>query len=118
MTLTIYTIILALIGLYYIFDRTTRFIRKEPTQTLFKLVTTLIIWIPVVVIALFPTAAMQVLAYMGLGDNVNTLFLLVFVIIIIFQFKLLAIIEKIEKNITEIVRKEALKELEQTIKKN
>jgi hypothetical protein len=48
----------------------------------------------------------------GLGENLNTLIFIGFVAVFVMIFKIINIIERIEKNISEIVRKEALGHLE------
>ena len=73
---------------------------------------TLGIWLPVMLTALFPGIVIHIVSFLGLGKNFNTLIFIIFVGIFVFLFKLLSYIERLESNITEIVRKEALKDLE------
>ncbi len=100
--------ILAGIALFFLAKGILSFLRRETGQTFFKLFLTLIIWGSVLIFATFPSASHQLSALLGLGENLNTLIFIGFVTIFIILFKLLAIIERLERNISDIVRNEAL----------
>lgn len=110
MKLTLYQIGLVIFALYILIDRTVKFVKKETRQTLFKYLSTVILWIVLTVIAVFPRSSHYLSDKLGRGDNVNTLIYIGFIVVFAVIFKLLAIIERLERNITEIVRKEALRE--------
>jgi hypothetical protein len=109
--LTIQQVILVLLAAFFIIDRFIKFIRREQTQSLVKFVGTVIIWLLVLVIAIFPTSTKAVLRVIGIGQRLDSLVFAGFVIVLASIFKLLNIIEKLERHITEIVRREALREL-------
>lgn len=111
-TFSFYQLLFAAICLIYIVHRLQKYLRKEQTQSLFKLGTIVGVWLFLLIVVLFPEWVNSVLRKIGLGGDFNTIVLIGFVIVLLLIFKLLSIIEKIERQITEIVRKDALKELE------
>ncbi len=117
MNLNIVTFVLLLLGTSMIVSRWNKFVKKEKGQSPFKLAVTVCIWLMISITAVFPTAVINLLQIIGLKQSVNTLIFITFVSIFLFLFKLLSYIERLENNITEIVRKEALKELEKDVKK-
>ncbi|MEK7079568.1 MAG: DUF2304 domain-containing protein [Patescibacteria group bacterium] len=111
MEFTFIQFILSLIALFFLGNRIIRFLRKERTQTGFKLIMTLLVWGGILFTSLFPVTVHNLSRNLGFGDNLNTLIFFGFVVVFVILFKLLASIENMERNITEIVRKEALKDL-------
>lgn len=105
---SIYQIILGLVALLFISNGLIKFFSKESKQTLFKLFSVIIIWGIIFAFSVFPQATHVVSKKLGFGENLNTLIFTGFVAVFIILFKLLNIIEKLERNISEIVRKEAL----------
>ena len=105
----LYQIIIILIAGYFIVNRIIKFLKKEKSQSLIKLAATIIIWTSVIFISFFSKTLTNFLNNLGLG--VFSLIFIGFIIVFILIFRLLSFIEIIEKNITEIVRKEALKDL-------
>ena len=106
-----YQIFLAIIASFFLVGGFLRFIRRERSQTLFKLVVTSSIWGGILAISLFPNLSYTVSRSLGLGENLNTLIFIGFVLVFIIFFKLLSTIERLEQNISEIVRKEALNKI-------
>lgn len=111
MNITIYQIGLAFVASFIIGQRLLRFIRRERTQSLFKLLTVIVVWGSIGAVALFPEIAHFVRVKMGFGENFNTIIFIAFVILFSLFFRLLSIIERLETNMTELIRKEALKEV-------
>jgi hypothetical protein len=111
MHLSLIQILLVAISSYYIVNRVTRFLKKERTQTGFKLVTTLLVWGGVLVTSLFPGQIHDLSRTLGFGENLNTLIFFGFVVIFALLFKMLSSIENLERSLTDIVRREALKDL-------
>ena len=111
MEFTLIQFILSFIALFFLGNRIIRFLRKERSQTGFKLIMTLFVWGGVLFTSLFPVTVHNLSRALGFGDNLNTLIFFGFVMVFVILFKLLASIENMERNITEVVRKEALKDL-------
>lgn len=111
MNITLYQIVLALVSFGIIFERLIKFFRKEKSQSFFKLATTIIVWVSILVLTLHPQLARTISLFLGLGENLNTLIFIGFIAVFLIIFKLLGIIENLESNITEIIRREALKDI-------
>ena len=106
--MNIYRVLLVLLSAFIIGHRIFRYLRKEKSQSFFKVLSTIIIWLPIGIISYNPEFAYYVSGKLGFGENLNTLIFLAFIIVFAILFKLLGLIENIEKNLTEVVRKEAL----------
>lgn len=109
--LSILQIVIAIISVLYILNSTSRFIRREKSSSILKFLATFLIWTIIFLIAVFPEFFKTELRYLGFGENFNFIIFAGFIIVFVLIFRLLTIIEHLEKNITEIVRKEALRSL-------
>ncbi|OGP72544.1 MAG: hypothetical protein A2Y80_06700 [Deltaproteobacteria bacterium RBG_13_58_19] len=106
-----YQIILAVVAIAFLYSGLVKFIRQEKKQTLIKLLATILIWGSVLLFAVYPRLPHIISRDLGFGQNLNTLIFVGFVVVLMIIFKLLTIIERLERDISEIVRKEALKKL-------
>ncbi len=111
MNLTVLPILFSAISLVVIVSRIIRFIHKEQGQTIFKLLMTISIWGTISYIALFPAHIRFLSRQLGFGENLNTFIFFGFVAISVLLFRLLSIVEKLERQLTDIIRKNALKDL-------
>jgi len=111
MNITTLSLILLLFSLYSIIERIVRYIRREQNQSAFKLIATIFIWGGITYIAFFPIHVRKLSIKLGFGDNLNTLIFFGFIVVFFILFRLLSILEKNERLLTEIIRKEALKDL-------
>jgi hypothetical protein len=112
MEISIYQIILGLVALAFVINGTLKFLKRAQGQTIFKLLVTWAVWGAIFSLAIFPKVSHSISQKAGLGQNLNTLIFIGFVAIFAIIFKLLNIIERVERNISEIVRKEALSKIE------
>jgi hypothetical protein len=108
MRITVPQILLAAIACTRLMNGAAKYVRKERSQTLFKLVASVLIWGTIAVLSLFPQWARTLSQWAGFGENLNTLIFIGFIVVFAILFKLLSIIERLERSISEIVRKEAL----------
>jgi hypothetical protein len=91
------------------------FIKRETGQTLLKLSVRLAVWGGMSLIAIYPNFTLIIARVMGVEDNFNAVVLTGFLMVFLIMFKLLSAIEKIEQNISELTRKEALNEAHERI---
>lgn len=112
MQLSIVNLALVAVSLLFLISGAVRFFKGEERQTLFKLFAYLVIWGSILTFGLFPQASRSISLFLGFGENLNTLIFLGFVIVFIALFKLVNAVERLERNISEIVRREALEKLE------
>jgi len=104
-------LILICLSLWFIGSRFVAFIRHEHNQTAYKFVTTLVIWGGILFTSLFPEEVRNLSRQMGFGENLNTLIFFGFVIVFFLFFRQLRSVEALERNITDLVRQNALSEL-------
>lgn len=115
-SLSIPQIIIALLALLFILNSIKKFAKRKKGQTFFRLFFNLTIWIIILFFSIYPKTAHILSRKMGFGENLNTLIFIGFIIVFIILFKIINKIERVERNISEIVRKEALTKLEKIIK--
>lgn len=115
--ISIYRVILGAISIFFLIERSLFYIRKENRKSFLKLLATIIIWGSIFIFSFFPTVAHMISQKLGLGENLNTLIFSGFVFVFVIIFKILNKIEKLEFNISKIVREEALEELNNLNKK-
>ncbi len=115
--LSIYQIIIVVISGVFTFDRAYKYINKEHGQSFFKFISTFIIWGTISIIILFPDIVYYLNKKLGTGESLNTLIFIGFILLFVIIYKLLNTIERIERNITEIIRSEALSEIKNKVKK-
>ncbi len=87
-----------------------RFIKKETSQSFFKTISTVLIWGIIFIISLFPDFAYLISGKLGMGTSLNTLIFFGFVIVFMILFRILSIIEVLERQITILTREIALKD--------
>ena len=90
-----------------------KYVRKERRQTALKLVASVTVWGAIAVFALFPAWAREASSRAGFGGTLDGIIFIAFIVVFAILFKLLAIIERLERNISEIVRAKALDEIHQ-----
>lgn len=109
--LSLLQIILATLSLVMILQGIMRYAKRVQGQTFFKVSLSTILWTGILTFTLFPASSHFITKNLGFGENLNTLIFIGFVVTFFIIAKIIRVIEKIEQNISEIVRKEALEKL-------
>ena len=86
-----------------------RLVVNFSSQSFLKIVTRLIVWCGMIVIAFFPALTDVIAHFVGLAGNINAVILIGFLLIFLIIFRLMSIIERIEKDITILVQKDTLR---------
>ena len=115
--ITIYQWIVAAISFAIIVSRTIRFWKRERAQSLIKYITVVLVWGMIGAVALFPQIAHWIRKTFGFGDNFNTIIFITFVLLFVLFFRILSIVERIESQITEFIRRESLQDFAKKRKK-
>lgn len=111
MDIHLYQIIVVLISAVMIFTGVKNFIRGKSGQTFYKLMVRIIVWGGMSLIAIFPDFTNILARLVGLQGNINAVILSGFLLIFLMIFKLLSALERLEQNLSELTRKEAIKEI-------
>jgi hypothetical protein len=111
MNITFISIIASLVAVFYLTNGVVKFIKKENRQTFFKFFLTVTVWGGVILFSVFPGVTHYLSEKLGLGKNLNTLIFVGFICVFAVTFKILRIIERIERDVSALVRREALNNL-------
>lgn len=111
MSFHLYQILVALVSAFMLFEGAKNFLRGKKNQTFLKLFVRLVVWGGMAAVALFPGVTFTLAKIIGIEGNINAVILTGFILVFLIIFKLLSAIERLEQNLSELVRKESLKEL-------
>jgi hypothetical protein len=108
----IYQILTIIISTTMVMQGIIKYFRKTTHYSILKLFTQIIVWGGIGIVITYPETSMYRLAsFLGIKEGFNALILVGFMLILIFIFKLLGVIENLEKTINKIIRQEALREI-------
>ncbi len=110
MQISLYQVVIVGISTVMLYLGIKEFVNRETGQTLLKLLVRLIVWGGMALIAIYPNFTLFMARIMGVVDNFNAVVMTGFLLVFLMLFKLLSAIEKIEQNVSELTRKEALHE--------
>lgn len=113
--LGLYQVIVISVSSVMLFQGIKEFAKRETGQTVLKLLVRLIVWGGMAMVAIYPNSTYIISRILGVENNINAVILTAFLLIFLIIFKLLSAIEKIEQNISELTRKEAIKEARERI---
>lgn len=106
--LQMYQFIIVSLAAYMIVVGAQKYIQRQPGQSLLKLLVRLIVWGGMAVIALFPMLTNRLAEIIGLEGNINAVILTGFLLVFLLIFKILSVVERLEQNISDLTRKDAL----------
>lgn len=109
--LSFYQLFLITVSIFFLIKNMAKFRKNLADRSLVRFLLIVVFWLCVLVIISFPSFAHLLSIKLGMGENFNTLIFTVFIINFIIIIKLLASIENLEHDITELVRERALSEL-------
>ncbi len=112
MSLHLYQIVILALAAFMIFQGGKKYFKKENNQTFIKFSVRVIVWGGMAAIAAFPNLSTQVASVIGIDGNINAVVLVGFILIFLMIFKILSIIEGIERNITALTRDQSLQGME------
>jgi hypothetical protein len=110
MQVSLYQVVIVGISSVMLYLGIKEFVHRESGQTILKLLVRLIVWGGMALIAIYPDFTLFMARIMGVVDNFNAVVMTGFLLVFLMLFKLLSAIEKIEQNVSELTRKEALNE--------
>lgn len=106
--MTIFQVLILAFIVFVVFKASRRLIKKEISVLFFIL--WLIFWILVAIIDLFPNIIARMANFVGVGRGVDLIIYIAICVLLYVVFRYNLRINKLEKNITDIVRKVALNE--------
>ena len=98
-----------------LFQGAKEFFKRETGQTFLKFTIRTIVWGGMALVAVYPNSTMIFAKMIGIEGNINAIILTGFLLVFLLIFKLLSAIEKIEQNISELTRQEALSSLPEQV---
>lgn len=112
-----FNIILSAVLLLYWLSEAIKFIKRKRGYTLIRFVVSTVIWGGSAIVALYPSIPAQLSELLNIGENLNTLIFIGFLVVFALIYRQLRIIEKVDKSITDLTRELALKDIE-SLKRN
>lgn len=106
--LQLYQFVVVALSAVMIFDAADRYLRGGRGQTALKLLVRLAVWGSMGAVTLFPTITYTLARFIGLEGNINAVILIGFLLVFLIIFKILAVIERIEHEISLLTRRDAL----------
>lgn len=113
----LYQVVVVAISSVMLFQGIKEFVKRESGQTILKLLVRLIVWGGMAVIAIYPNISYRFSKIVGIEDNITAVIVTGFVFVFLIIFKLLSAIEKLEQNVSELTRRDSLREAHERIEK-
>jgi hypothetical protein len=106
-----YQVIIVVVSAFMIYQGVNNYIKGKNGQTIYKVLIRIVVWGGMAFVAIFPNAISLLAKTLGIIDNMNAVILTGFILVFLMIFKLLSAIERLEQNISEITRKDAIKNI-------
>lgn len=107
----IYQLIITLVSAFMIYQGVKNYLKGKNGQTIYKMAIRVIVWGGMALVAIFPEVIGLLTKTLGIIDNINAVVLTGFLLVFLIIFKLLSAIERLERDISTLTRKESLKQL-------
>ena len=105
--LEIYQWLVPIIGLYFIYRTVNQFFKKK--RTILAAVVWVIFWLAIITLAIIPNqVSFKIASILGFKSNVTAVIFVSLALLFLFVFYLSSTIEKLENQLTELVRKMAI----------
>jgi hypothetical protein len=111
MKISLYQIIVVGVSSVMLFTGIKDFAKREVGQTFLKLFVRIVVWGGMALVAIYPDFTLLLAKIIGIEGNINAVILTGFLLIFLIIFKLLSAIEKIEQNVSELTRRDAIQQL-------
>ena len=113
----LYQVVVVAISSVMLFQGIKEFVKRESGQTVLKLMVRILVWGGMAVIAVYPDISYKFSKMVGIEDNITAVIVTGFVFVFLIIFKLLSAIEKLEQNVSELTRRDSLREAHERIEK-
>lgn len=111
----LYQVVVVVISSVMLFQGIKEFVKREAGQTVLKLTVRLVVWGGMALVAIYPNFTYSLSKLMGIEDNITAVIVTGFIFVFLLIFKLLSAIEKLEQNMSELTRRESLKDAQERI---
>jgi len=106
-----YQVVIVLAAVIMLYQGISNYFKKQSGQTFLKLSIRVIVWGGMALVAIFPDFTNLLAKAIGIEGNINAVILTGFLLVFLMIFKLLSAIEMLEQQISELTRKDALKDV-------
>lgn len=110
-----YQIVVVAISSVMLFQGIKEFVKRESGQTVLKLLVRVVVWGGMAIIAVYPDISYKFSKIVGIEDNITAVIVTGFLFVFLIIFKLLSAIEKLEQNVSELTRRDSLREAHERI---
>jgi len=106
-----YQIIVLVVASVMLTQGVGRLIRNFSSQSFLKIAVRILVWCGMVIVTFFPSVTDLLAQFVGLEGNINAVILVGFLLVFLIIFRILSIIERIERDISILARKDSLETL-------